>query len=258
MNLIFENVTIETTRKCNLTCKHCMRGDAQNLDINYKYIDLLLRKNHIFFLLYFSGGEPLLNKKAIIYIINKIIKENLPVFSIGLTTNATIYEKEVIDALLKYTKHSLEHFPKIYNKENSHLKPVTIRFSNDQFHQFNPEIIEKYQENKQIKFKKTGTLDILEDEVLLTGKAKGNIPFGQYFEFKNKELEIKLIQKNTYYFLTPLYITAKGNITTQGNGSYIDMDTNNLGNLEENTFNHFIKNQITKPKIKNKIHQKNT
>ena len=74
MNLIFENVTIETTRKCNLTCKHCMRGDVQNLDINYKYIDFLLRKNHIFFLLYFSGGEPLLNKKAIIYIINKIIK----------------------------------------------------------------------------------------------------------------------------------------------------------------------------------------
>ena len=250
MNLIFENVTIETTRKCNLTCKHCMRGDVQNLDINYKYIDFLLRKNHIFFLLYFSGGEPLLNKKAIIYIINKIIKENLPVFSIGLTTNATIYEKEIIDILLKYTKYSFEQFSKIYNKENSHLKPVTIRFSNDQFHQFNPEIIEKYQENKQIKFKKTDTLDILEDEV--TKVINGT------FEFENKEIEIKLIKKNTYYFLTPLYITAKGNITTQGNGSYIDMDTNNLGNLDENTFNSFIENQIPKPKIKNKTHQKNT
>ena len=36
------------------------------------------------------------------------------------------------------------------------------------------------------------------------------------------------------------------------------MDTNNLGNLDENTFNSSIENQIPKPKIKNKTHQKNT
>ena len=32
-------VVIEVTRRCNMNCAHCLRGDAQNLDISIDVID---------------------------------------------------------------------------------------------------------------------------------------------------------------------------------------------------------------------------
>ena len=29
MNIIIKNVALEVTRRCNLECRHCMRGDSQ-------------------------------------------------------------------------------------------------------------------------------------------------------------------------------------------------------------------------------------
>jgi len=37
--LTFESLAIETTRRCNMKCAHCFRGDAQNVDIDYQHID---------------------------------------------------------------------------------------------------------------------------------------------------------------------------------------------------------------------------
>lgn len=45
---------IEVTRRCNMCCDHCLRGMAQNLDI-------IVLPDHVFF----TGGEPFLNVKAI-------------------------------------------------------------------------------------------------------------------------------------------------------------------------------------------------
>ena len=30
---------IEVTRRCNMQCRHCLRGDAQNVDISNEIID---------------------------------------------------------------------------------------------------------------------------------------------------------------------------------------------------------------------------
>lgn len=251
MNIILKNITIEVTRRCNLNCKHCMRGDCQNIDIDYRYIDLLLKCNHYIYKLFFSGGEPLLNTQAIIYAINKIIEENLFVFSIGFNTNATIYDEKLISNLLKYQEYCLKKFPELY-QSNDISNSVGIIFSNDQFHNYDPKIIEKYKYlSDKINFQKTGTLDELEDEIILSGKAKGNFYFGKYFNFENKTIEIEKLDSNSYLFSNYFYITSKGDITTQGDGSYIDMDHYNLGNLEEDSFYSFIaKNLSTNNKIK--------
>lgn len=36
------NVFIEVTRRCNMCCAHCLRGDAESIDIQEKYIDAFL------------------------------------------------------------------------------------------------------------------------------------------------------------------------------------------------------------------------
>ena len=34
MEIYVESLVIEVTRRCNMRCEHCLRGDAQNLDIS--------------------------------------------------------------------------------------------------------------------------------------------------------------------------------------------------------------------------------
>ena len=244
MKIVIKDIALEVTRKCNLKCQHCMRGDSQNIDIDYKYIDYILNKNHIIKRLFFSGGEPLLNKDAIIYAVNKIINEKLEVLSIGFNTNGTIYDEELIKSLLKYREFCLMSLNELYDENNSNLA-VSITFSDDQYHDNKDSVIEKYKIYKdKINFRRTGTLDILDDEVLLSGRAK-DIFFGRYFEFKNEPINIIKVDDN-YILNNNFYITAKGDITTEGDGSYSDMDINNFGQLSENSFISFTQNNCEK------------
>lgn len=58
------NVVIEITRRCNMCCAHCLRGDAENIDIQERYIDAFLdsfEKGACISYIVFSGGEISLN-----------------------------------------------------------------------------------------------------------------------------------------------------------------------------------------------------
>ena len=41
--LYIKNLCIEITRRCNMRCAHCMRGDAEPVNIPLKHISNLLR-----------------------------------------------------------------------------------------------------------------------------------------------------------------------------------------------------------------------
>ena len=63
-----DTVVIEITRRCNMCCAHCLRGDAENVDINSKYVDAFFNsfKDGAFISnITFTGGEISLNIPAI-------------------------------------------------------------------------------------------------------------------------------------------------------------------------------------------------
>lgn len=64
------DVVIEVTRRCNMCCAHCLRGDAEAVDIQERYIDAFLdsfaNAGYISSLT-FTGGEISLNIPAIRY-----------------------------------------------------------------------------------------------------------------------------------------------------------------------------------------------
>lgn len=62
-----DNFIIEVTRKCNMACEHCLRGEAQNKDIKRETILKFLSDNNIDYIssVTFTGGEPSLNCQAI-------------------------------------------------------------------------------------------------------------------------------------------------------------------------------------------------
>ena len=40
--IAIDHLLVEITRKCQLRCAHCLRGDAQNINMSHKIIDKLL------------------------------------------------------------------------------------------------------------------------------------------------------------------------------------------------------------------------
>ena len=59
-NVLFNTIIIETTRRCNMACPHCIRGDAQNMDIDLYILDTFLSnfKDGYIREILFTGGEP--------------------------------------------------------------------------------------------------------------------------------------------------------------------------------------------------------
>lgn len=55
------SLILEVTRKCNLHCAHCLRGDAQCVDMSKSTIDKLMPMLGKVSSVTFTGGEPSLN-----------------------------------------------------------------------------------------------------------------------------------------------------------------------------------------------------
>lgn len=101
MKLNLSNVIIEITRKCNMECAHCLRGDAQNMDIDTKHIDSLLSQVDNINELTFTGGEPSLNVEAIRYTIEEIKKRDIGIGSFYIATNGLTIKSDFLLACLE-------------------------------------------------------------------------------------------------------------------------------------------------------------
>lgn len=96
------NVIIEVTRKCNMTCEHCLRGPAQNLNIDHKYISTLLDNINSIGVLTFTGGEPSLNIPAMRFTLEELKRRKINVNSFFIVTNGSkkSYSPEFLQLLL--------------------------------------------------------------------------------------------------------------------------------------------------------------
>lgn len=126
---------IEITRKCNLRCEHCLRGDAQNITITKEIIDNFLDNINTIQTLNFSGGEPLLALDEIEYTIDKIIEKKMPIIGLAIITNGTILDKRVADMLNKYDRYLRKNFEYLENERVN----VELLISNSEFHDNAPQ-----------------------------------------------------------------------------------------------------------------------
>lgn len=81
---------IEVTRRCNMSCAHCLRGDAQNADmpkaIINKFVEGLEERAYINNIV-FTGGEPALNVPIMRYVREKFAEKGMEVGSFYVVTN---------------------------------------------------------------------------------------------------------------------------------------------------------------------------
>lgn len=97
--IYFTSLVIELTRRCNMHCAHCMRGEAENADISNEVIDKLLEMTEGIGDLTITGGEVALNPGAIRYLAKRINELNIPLDNLYVVTNGKEVTNEFISAL---------------------------------------------------------------------------------------------------------------------------------------------------------------
>ena len=87
MLLHLKHLLLEATRKCNMACPHCMRGDAEELSMDYAVIDRIFEDVRQIDHLVLTGGEPSLAP----YVITANIRSTarLPPQSTHITSRQT-------------------------------------------------------------------------------------------------------------------------------------------------------------------------
>lgn len=102
--IVFNQVAIEITRRCNMTCAHCLRGRAQPINIPLRRIDELLDQTEAIGRLIITGGEPTLNLPALQYIANSITRHGTPVMRVQIVTNGLQYDDSFLAIVKRYAE----------------------------------------------------------------------------------------------------------------------------------------------------------
>lgn len=89
-SVYIRNFSIEVTRRCNMACSHCMRGNAMTLDISHAYIRNMLSRVRAVHNINITGGEPSLNVKAMRYLLSHLKHREIHVDRFYIVTNGSL------------------------------------------------------------------------------------------------------------------------------------------------------------------------
>jgi organic radical activating enzyme len=98
-----DSLVIETTRKCNLMCPHCLRGNPQNKNFTPGLLHSFIENSGLTFIssITFSGGEPSLKPDIIDNCLEVFKKHKIEIGNFYIATNGTIYSEEFFITIAK-------------------------------------------------------------------------------------------------------------------------------------------------------------
>lgn len=100
--ITFDELIVEITRRCDMSCKHCFRGDAQCVDIAPQHIDHLLDQTEVIGRLVITGGEPLLNVEALSNLYDAIRTRGVMLLGFELISNGHTFDKGFADIIKRF------------------------------------------------------------------------------------------------------------------------------------------------------------
>lgn len=253
------SLSVEITRKCNFQCRHCMRGQAQDVTITPRIIDRLFEQiEDVKGMIGLTGGEVLLEMDMVEYFCNKLIESNWNPAHLQIGTNGTIVSENerLIDLLCKVNKErnincsifvSDDIFHAEFDKDN-------IRFQT--LHFFEDELKRRGMDKKiVIGCKKAVDMDDETLSVVLIGNAKQNADtiakefetynrLGHCFEYNNHRIKVA---GDTIGCM--LSILANGNVSLWQTYDYKTADNNRMGNILYTDFKRIIDDYNTQKAI---------
>lgn len=205
------NLIVEVTRRCNLQCDHCLRGDTQELDMPTAYIDKLLEQVSGISTVCFTGGEPSLNVSIMRYFLLQLKNRNIGLGSFYIATNGISIDTEFVVTCLKlYT----------YCDEKDMCR---VDISNDYYHQVLGKYdIELLQGLSFLGYKHT------EEGHYYKGINEGR--YGENFG-DGRELTSETINSRDDFYDAEIYLNCHGNIVSGCDWSYESQNENILCSL---------------------------
>lgn len=128
--MYYNNLAIEVTRRCNMGCAHCLRGEAENINMLDSYIERFFEHVEGIGSLLFTGGEPTLNLWTIERTLDICKSRNIPVDGFYIVTNGKFITNEFLHLAIDWTTYCLESYPGTIEEG---LSGITV--SKDMFHE---------------------------------------------------------------------------------------------------------------------------
>lgn len=123
-----QNLAIETTRRCNMQCAHCLRGPAQNKDMPYRFVRSMLDQCASINEIVFTGGEPTLNVDIIKDTLEYCKKQEIPVNYVYVVTNGKTVPDAFLHVMIDWFVYCMR-----YDDEAEEFMGVSL--SHDAFHE---------------------------------------------------------------------------------------------------------------------------
>lgn len=262
-NVMFKTVNFELTRRCNMNCVHCARGESQNIDMSRDIIDAATDqfRDHPIITLRLYGGEPLLALDEMEYLIDSIIEKDLRILACVIDTNGMIRSERAVKALNKlgdYIEKRNNYNPENYKKmfkelykdtkgaEREYYKKYYKKLGSFEISDFGhenreyaKETVDFYKKNlnkfwavwwqgdrldqRTEEYKKDGVL--YTDALAYEGNAAKNFEkLRSEFDFRIKDKRGSLREFNTCFVQETIMISANGNITNSSLVSYDKVD----------------------------------
>ncbi|KAA6302828.1 MAG: 7-carboxy-7-deazaguanine synthase [Candidatus Ordinivivax streblomastigis] len=108
-----------------MKCSHCMRGDAQDINITNEYIVNILKYIGQIYQLTITGGEPSLNVNGIKFLLKELKRRKISVERFYIATNGSesSMSNEFTDICTK-----------LYDYQETKQEEAMLEMSNDHFH----------------------------------------------------------------------------------------------------------------------------
>lgn len=234
--IIYDYVAIETTRNCNMKCKHCMRGNAQDKTISNKTIMQILDTAKEIGTITFTGGEPSLNINAMEFALNYAKQKELPIRNFYIITNGKIITKEFLSIIFQWY---------LYTSNYTNEPELSgLALSIDTFHEPIPKENVNILRGFSFFRGKDKYTDYNERYIINTGRAKAiDTPLKREPNLKKYIKPYEIDKENkTIWIDDYVYFTYNGDIIADCDLSYEDMETCKICSIhDENAFtNHLL------------------
>lgn len=224
---------VEITRKCNMNCLHCLRGDAQNVEIKYGYITNVLKDVSTIDSFTITGGEPSLNVGAIQFILNELKRFNIIVGSFYIITNGrkTSQNQEFL-----YTLLDLYY----YQQYNASECFSMVQISKDNYHNHEEEQEESIEKLSAFSFFSVRETTFKYDNIIAEGRG---CEIGEKTLTYDNEIEYDIWGDNVT-IESMVYLNAKGQICNNCDYSYNTQEEQHLFDINNISFYDGLMNYI--------------
>jgi hypothetical protein len=240
MEIRYQKFGIEITRKCNEVCAHCLRGPAENIDINNSIIDAFLDNNiTLIEELLITGGEPTMNGEGLEYFVDGLIKRNITIGTYKVIVNGTNWSESFGRAIRKLDAYTREK-----GWKDTYLPLIPnigyILISQDKFHmEAKEEVVEKLRE--------------LPCPVYINERSGKILPYGRAddnnLSVMNQDITPLIDYSDSYIIMKygkpgvefkKQCLCANGNVVSDYNYPFEIMDACRIGNvLDDNIINMY-------------------